>query len=63
MEAAISKILEAGDEIPPRSSHQHSGWESVQLDGLPAQQKEAQLVGRGRVQLSMQLFLKDKIKL
>ena len=49
MEAAISKILEAGDEIPPRSSHQHSGWESVQLDGLPAQQKEAQFVRGERV--------------
>ena len=45
MEAAISKILEAGDEIPLRSSHQHSGGESVQLDGFPAQQKEAQLAG------------------
>ena len=36
MEAAISKILEAGEEIPLRSSHQHSGGESVQLDGLSA---------------------------
>ena len=34
MEAAISKILEAGEEIPLRSSHQHSGGESVQLDEL-----------------------------
>ena len=49
MEAAISKILEAGDEIPLRSSHQHSGGESVQVDGLPAEQKEAQLVRRERV--------------
>ena len=41
-EATISKIFEAGEEIPLRSSHQHSGGESVKLDGLPgpAQQKE-----------------------
>ena len=49
MEAAISKILEAGEEIPLRSSHQHSGGESVKLDGLPAQQKETRLVRRERV--------------
>ena len=35
MKAKISKILEAGGEIPLRSTHQHSGGESVQLDGLP----------------------------
>ena len=45
-EATISKILEAGEKIPLRSSYQHSGGESVQLDGLPAQQKEEQLVRR-----------------
>ena len=39
-EAKVSK------EIPLLSNHQHSGGESVQLDGLPAQQKEAQLVGK-----------------
>ena len=45
----ISKIFEAGEEIPLRSSHQHSGGESVRLDGLLAQQKETELVGRERV--------------
>ena len=39
-EAKVSK------EIPLLSDHQHSGGESVQLDGLPAQQKEEQLVRR-----------------
>ena len=33
-------------EIPLLSNHQHSGGESVQLDRLPSQQKEAQLVWR-----------------
>ena len=46
MKATISNILEAGEQIPLRSSHQHSGGESVQLDGLPSQQKEAELVWR-----------------
>ena len=46
MEATISKILEAGEVIPLRSSHQHSGREGVQLDGLPVQQKKAPLVRR-----------------
>ena len=49
MKATISKTVEAGEEIPLRSSHQHSGGESVRLDGLPAQQKETELVGRERV--------------
>ena len=49
MKATISNILEAVEEIPPHSSHQHSDGEAVQLDGLPAQQKEAQLVWRERV--------------
>ena len=48
-EATISKILKAGKEIPLCSSHQLSGGESVQLDGLPAQQKETQLVRRERI--------------
>ena len=61
MEAAISKILKAGEEIPLRSSHQHSGGESDQLDGLPAKQKEAQSLWGESV--SMQLFLKDNIEL
>ena len=34
---------------PPHSSHQHSGREAVQLDGLPAQQKKAPLVRRRHV--------------
>ena len=47
-EATISKIFETGEDIPLRSRHQHSGGESVKLDGLPgpAQQKETQLVRR-----------------
>ena len=49
MKATISNILEAVEEIPPHSSHQHSGGEAVQLDGLPAQQKKAPLVRRGHV--------------
>ena len=49
MKATISKTVEAGEKIPLRSSHQHSGGESVQLDELPAQQKEAQLVSREHV--------------
>ena len=44
MKATISNIFEAGEEIHPRSSHQHSGGEAVQLDGLPAQRKKAPLV-------------------
>ena len=48
-EATISKIFETGEDIPLRSSHQHSGGESVKLDGLPAHQKETQLVRRERV--------------
>ena len=39
-EATISKILKADKEIPLCSSHQLSGGESVQLDGLPAPKKE-----------------------
>ena len=46
MESTISKILEADEELPVCSTHQHSGGESVQLDRLPSQQKEAQLVWR-----------------
>ena len=46
MEATISKILEADQELPLRATRQHSGGESVQLDGLPSQQKEAELVWR-----------------
>ena len=43
MEAKEAKVSK---EIPLLSDHQHSGGESVQLDGLPAQQKEEQLVRR-----------------
>ena len=58
-EATISKTVEAEENLMPlRSSHQHSGGESDQLDGLPAKQKKAQLVS-----VSMQHFLKDNIKL
>ena len=60
MEAAISKILEAGEEIPLRSSHQHSGGEACQLNGFPVLRKKAYLSGES---LSMQLFLKDNIEL
>ena len=48
-EATIYKTVEAGEEIPLRSSHQHSDVEAVQLGGLPAQQKKAPLVRRGHV--------------
>ena len=48
-EATISKILEADKELPLRSIHQHSAGEIVQLDGLPSQQKEAQLIWREHV--------------
>ena len=40
------------EEIPLHSSHQHSGREAVQLDGLPAQQKKAPLVRRGHVHVA-----------
>ena len=39
-EATISETVEAGGEILLRSGHQHTGGESVQLDGLPVQQKK-----------------------
>ena len=60
MEAAISKILEAGEQIPLRSSLQHSGGEACQLDGLPVHRKKAYLSGES---MSMQLFLKDNNEL
>ena len=44
MKATISKILGAGKETPLRSSHQDSGGEGVQLDGLLVQRKKAHLV-------------------
>ena len=51
MVATISKILEAGEGISLRSSHQHSGGEGVQLDGLFVQQKKAHLAKREGVQV------------
>ena len=45
-EATISETEEAGEEILLHSGHQHSGGESVQLEGLPVQQKKAQLAGK-----------------
>ena len=59
-QVTISEILEASEKMPLRCSYQHSGGESVQFDGLPAQQREAQLVRRECVQ-SMLLYLKDII--
>ena len=49
MKATISKILGAGEETPLRSSHQDSGGEGVQLDGLLVQRKKAHLVRRENV--------------
>ena len=51
MEATISKILETGEVIPLRSSHQQSGGEGLHLDGFLVQQKKAHLAKRGGVQV------------
>ena len=44
-EATIPKTLEAGEEIPLRSIHQHSGKESFQLVGLLLNKRRLYLSG------------------
>ena len=43
-EAAISDPGEACEEVPLRAGHEHPGREGLQLDGVLAQQEEAELV-------------------
>ena len=58
MKATISNILEAVEEIPPHSSHQHSGRFSWM--GFLLNKRRLPLSGED---MSMQLFLKDNIEL
>ena len=60
METTISKILEAGEVISLRSSHQHSGGESVGWMGFLLNKRRLSLSGES---VSMQLFLKDNLEL
>ena len=44
-EAAISDPGEACEEVPLHDGHEHAGRESLQLDGVLAEQEEVELAG------------------